>query len=234
MATVTGAPGEWFWEPNPALKAALQRLAAQQGQRVIQPWLNAQQRQWSDVARQTAGYRETMRRASEVGKAISASAGQAQFEVWRQHQEQIAQTIRLMQARPSLRMGFSTPTFDRATGLLEQLRSAPPEVPADMEAAALEIPDAVVQEAVKAAEAAVSDVDPALARNLVVALITTFVFLKVLQWAIEHPEAAAELLTAGTLAWFFASAAGNQAGRLWDKIFAARSPDPDADPDSDD
>ncbi len=224
MATITGAAGEWSWEPDPALKAALQRLAAQQGQRVMQPWLNAQQRQWADVARQTAGYRETMRRASEVGKAISA--GQAQFEVWRQHQEQIAQTIRLMQARPSLRMGFSTQTFDRATGLLEQLRSAPPEVPADMEATALEIPDPVVQEAVEAAEAAVPDMDPALARNLVVALITTFVFLKVLQWAIEHPEAAAEFLTAGTLAWFFASAAGNQAGRLWDKIFAARSPDP--------
>jgi len=99
--------------------------------------------------------------------------------------------------------------------------------------AVLEIPEAVVPEVVEATEYAVR-ADPAKERSLVIAVVATLVFLNIIQWAIEHPEAAGEFLTAGTLAWFFASAAGNQAGRLWDKIFAARSIDPDADPDSDD
>jgi hypothetical protein len=103
-----------------------------------------------------------------------------------------------------------------------------------MEAAALEVPDPVVQEAVEAAESAVPDVDPAMARSLVISLIATFAFLKIIQWSIEYPDAAGEILTAGTLACLVAKAAANQAGRLWDTLFEARSTDPDVDPDSDD
>jgi hypothetical protein len=242
MATITGAAGGWPWEPNPALKAALQGLAAQRQRAIIQPWVNAslapQRQRWADVARQASGLSEAAKRASEVAKAISA--GRAQFEVWRQHQEQIAETIRLMQGQRSLQMGFSAQTFDRATELLEQLRSAPPEATAATEAAVLEIPDAVLEipeavvpEIVEATEPAVR-ADPAKERRIVIAVVATLVFLNIIQWAIEHPETAGELLTAWTLAWCSASAAGGQAGRLWDKFVAAKPTDPDADHDSDD
>jgi hypothetical protein len=233
MATVTGAAGDWPWRPDPALVEALRKLAAQQ--RAMAPWLDAiaaQRRQWAEVMRQSDAFRETIRRASETARAFSAL--QPQLEVWPEQQDQIAQTIRLMQARPSLRMGFSAPTLDQASELLEQVRSALPEAPAGTEAAVPEIPDAVIQEAVEAAESAVSDVDSAVARRLVITVIATLVFLKVIQWSIEHPEATGEILNTGTLAYLVASAAANQAGRLWDTIFGTRSTHPDVDPDSDD
>jgi ABC-type transporter Mla subunit MlaD len=104
----------------------------------------AQQRQWAEIARHSDAFREALRRASEVSRAVSAVQPQL---------DQIAETIRLMQAQPSLRMGFSTPMLDQATGVLEQIRNAPPEAPTDIEVA-VEVPDAAVQEAVEAIEPA--------------------------------------------------------------------------------
>ncbi len=233
MATITGATGG-SWEP--ALRTTVRNVAAQQ--QVIQSWGDAmarQRTQWaalakqvSQVRQQTSQISEAARRASEVSRSISML--QPQLQAWRQHQEQIVRTVRLLQDLPSLRMGFDAPTLDRATELLEELGSSPtPQVPAAMDAAALELPDAVVQEAVEAAEPAVQTMDRATARSLVVAVVATFVFLKVIQWAVEHPDAADEIMTVGTLAWFCASVAANQAGRLWDNIFGARSTDRNTD-----
>lgn len=260
MPTIAGGAGGWAWEPDPALREALRKLAAQQRamqpwldslatqRRIMQPWIDATaplRSKWAEIARQSAGLRETMERASELARAFQALQPQLEaWQAWHQHNkqiaDQIAQTVRLMQARPSLRAGFSEQTLNRATGLLDEVRDVSPEVPADMETAALEIPDAaleipdaVVQEAVDAAESAVPGIDPAKERKLVVAVIATFVFLRVIQWTIEHPDAADQLVTAATLAGWLANAAGNQAGALWDKIFAARSTDRDAGSNSD-
>jgi hypothetical protein len=76
-----------------------------------------QRQRWAEVARQASGFSEATRRASEAARAISAI--QPQLDVWRQHQEQIARTIRLMQGQRSLDMGFSDQTLDRATEFLE-------------------------------------------------------------------------------------------------------------------
>jgi hypothetical protein len=123
--TTTGGAGEWRWRPDPALIAALQRLAAQH-RAAIQPILDAslapQRQRWAELARQISSFNEAMRTASEAARALSSI--QPQLQVWHQQQEQIAQTIRLMQARPSLRMGFSAQTFDRATELVEQQDNA--------------------------------------------------------------------------------------------------------------
>jgi hypothetical protein len=213
--------------------AALQRLAAQH-RAAIQPILDAslapQRQRWAELARQISSLNEATRTASEAARAISSI--QPQLQVWHQQQEQIAQTIRLMQARPSLRMGFSAQTFDRATELVEQQDNALQDVPADLDATGLEIPDAVVEipeelvrEVVEATEPAAPHSDPARARSMVVAVVATLVFLKIIQWGIEHPEAAGEIVTVGTLAWYPASIAADQAGKLWDKILAAKTPD---------
>ena len=252
MPTIAGAPGDWSWEPDPVLREALRKLAASH-QQAMQPWLDsfATQRQiiqpWlntlAEIGRQSAAFKQAIGQASEMARTLHAH--QPQLEVWRQHNkqlgDQLAQTIRLMQARPSLRAGFSEQTLDRATEVLDEIRHLPAEVPPDIETAALEIPDTaleipdeVVQEAVDAAESAVPGIDAAKERNLVVAVIATFVFLRVIQWSIEHPDAADQLVTAATLAWWFANAAGSQAGILWDKIFAAKSTDRDAESNSDD
>jgi hypothetical protein len=97
---------------------------------------------------------------------------------------------------------------------------------------AVEIPEALVQEVVEATEPAVPRADPAKERSRVVAMVATLVFLKVIQLAIEHPTTAEEILTACTIAWYSASVAAGQAGKLWDKFFAASSTDPEADPGS--
>jgi hypothetical protein len=256
---MAGAAGGWSWEPDPALREALRKLAASY-QRAVQPgldsfatqrritqrWLDAMaplQSKWAETARQSAGLRETIERTSQMARSVRAL--QPQLEAWSQHNKQIAdqvaQTVRMMQAGPSLRAGFSEQTLARASGLLDEIRDLPPEAPADMETAVLEIPDAVrevpdavVHEAIDAAEPAVSGVDPAKARRIVVTVVATFVFLKVIQWAIEHPDAADQLLTMATLAWWLATAAGNQAGALCDRILAARSTDHDAHSDPDD
>jgi len=219
--------------------AALQRLAAQR-RAAIQPILDAslapQRRRWAELARQISSFNEATRTASEAARALSAI--QPQLRVWHQHQEQIAETIRLMQVRPHLRMGFSAQTFDRATELVEQQDNALQDVPADMDATGVEIPDVVVEipeelvrEVVEATEPAVPHLDPARARSMVVAVVATMVFLKIIQWRIEHPEVAGEIVTVGTLAWYPASIAADQAGNLWDKVFAAKPPDQEV-PDS--
>jgi hypothetical protein len=115
--------------------AALQRLATQH-RAAIQPFLDAslapQRQRWAELARQISSFNEATRTASEAAGAISSI--QPQLQVWHQQQEQIAQTIRLMQARPHLRMGFSAQTFDRATELVEQQDNALQDVPADLDA----------------------------------------------------------------------------------------------------
>jgi hypothetical protein len=243
-----------MWEPPPGLWAILQAATAQQ--RAVQAYLNAigsQQRQAAALAQRLNQVSDAARRISEVSKptsnaveAISAlqrqpglnaakaisAVGEA-AQVWRQHHDQMLQTVRLLQERPSFRMGFSAPTLDRAAEVLEELRSVPPEhlserLPADTDAVIPELSEADLQEAIDAVEPATRTMDPATARSWLVAVVATLVFLKVLQWSLEHPEAADTLLTAGTLAWLCAALAGKQAGKLWDKTFGARPDDPDS------
>src|SRR6266545_5623433 len=107
MATITGATGG-SWEP--ALRTTVRNVAAQQ--QVIQSWGDAmarQRTQWaalakqvSQVRQQTSQISEAARRASEVSRSISML--QPQLQAWRQHQEQIVRTVRLLQDLPSLRM----------------------------------------------------------------------------------------------------------------------------------
>jgi hypothetical protein len=242
-------------EPPPGLWKILQAVTAQQ--RAVQAYLNAvasQQRQVAALTQQVNQVADAARRISEVPKSISnaaeaisalqrqpglkaakaiSAAGEAlaAVQVWRQHHEQMLQTVRLLQERPSFRMGFSAPTLDRAAEVLEELRSIPPEhlperLPADTDAVIPELSEAALQEAIDAVEPTTSTMDPATARSWLVAIVATLVFLKVIQWSLEHPEVANTVLTVGTLAWWSATLAGKQAGKLWDKAFGARPDGP--------
>lgn len=251
---VTAAASTPGWEPSPGLRAMLQAIAAQQ--RAIQPYLHAvasQQRQWAALAQQVSQVADVVRRISEVtkpfseaaaisalqlqpgfqaAKAISAPGGVlGALQAWQQHRDQMFQAVRLLQERPSLRMGFPTPTLNRAAEVLEALHSIPLEhlsehLSADADAVIPELPGVALQEAVDAVEPTTRTMDPATARSWLVVIVATLVFLKVIQWSIEHPEVGDALVTAGTLAWWCAILAGEQAGKLWDKAFGARPDSP--------
>jgi hypothetical protein len=217
MAVAAPHPDDW---ELPAVQEIVKFVAA--NRRAIADLvatISSQQRYYAEALEQL---RWAGQFAADVAAPVSALAEHARDTIdcvnsvlgqtasWQQHNRLMLETVRFLQQEPTWSMGFSARTLNRASELLEQV---------DREGAAEttvpDVPEAVVEEAASAVEPVISEIDWSVPRPVALSFVSTVVFLVVVQWAIEHPDAAEVIGAAVGLAALCAGFATQVTGRLW-------------------
>jgi hypothetical protein len=188
-----------------------------------------QKRYYVDALEQTrraSQVLEQARRASQITVELGAPAAALMAEArgtidhlnrvlgpvtsWHQQIWLMHETIDRVQHERVWQTAFSAQTFSRASELLEQV---------DLEPAGDEtvpdVPEIVVEEAASAVEPVLAEIDLSVARPVVMAFIGAVVFLEVVQWSVEHPDAAELIGTAVGLAALCAGFAAKVIARIW-------------------